>query len=65
MNLPFCCWLLARRRRKIFVMFHEVAIFEEVAFLGERGGSENAVPAVLAPAIVGAAIAASIELTPR
>jgi glycosyltransferase involved in cell wall biosynthesis len=25
MNLPFCCWLLARRRRKIFVMFHEVA----------------------------------------
>jgi glycosyltransferase involved in cell wall biosynthesis len=25
MNLPFCCWLLARRRHKIFLMFHEVA----------------------------------------
>ena len=25
MNLPFCCWLWARRRHKIFVMFHEVA----------------------------------------
>jgi glycosyltransferase involved in cell wall biosynthesis len=25
MNLPFCCWLFARRRHKIFVMFHEVA----------------------------------------
>jgi glycosyltransferase involved in cell wall biosynthesis len=25
MNLPFCCWLYARRRRDITVMFHEVA----------------------------------------
>ena len=25
MNLPFCCWLFARRRRDITVMFHEVA----------------------------------------
>ena len=25
MNLPFCCWLLARQRRNTFVMFHEVA----------------------------------------
>jgi len=24
MNLPFCCWLYARRRRNITVMFHEV-----------------------------------------
>jgi glycosyltransferase involved in cell wall biosynthesis len=25
MNLPFCCWLLARRHLRIWVMFHEVA----------------------------------------
>jgi glycosyltransferase involved in cell wall biosynthesis len=25
MNLPFCCWLYARRRWNIYVMFHEVA----------------------------------------
>ena len=29
MNLPFCWWLLARRRRKIAVMFHEVAFEAE------------------------------------
>jgi glycosyltransferase involved in cell wall biosynthesis len=28
MNLPFCLWVLARRRRNIFVMFHEVALYE-------------------------------------
>jgi glycosyltransferase involved in cell wall biosynthesis len=29
MNLPFCWWLLARRRRRIWVMFHEVAFGAE------------------------------------
>jgi glycosyltransferase involved in cell wall biosynthesis len=31
MNLPFCCWLFARRRLDITVMFHEVAFRRRVA----------------------------------
>jgi glycosyltransferase involved in cell wall biosynthesis len=53
MNLPFCCWLSARRRCKIFVMFHEVAF--EAASLHLRHSILEVVTKVMARLVAGAA----------
>jgi glycosyltransferase involved in cell wall biosynthesis len=60
-NLPFCLWLRARRRDRVWIMFHEVAYPFEVD-AGLRPNSLAAVNRVMASIVGGAAERAFVSI---